>query len=202
MRTALNTLTATFRNRRGLLLYEVEDIIENFQAKMFSVHTDGLSPIHTSIIGELMKNTYESANREHGTCILPSLLHFFHWLLEGSGSDLRRKAIITNGFSSPTLFDDHRRLFREKFSIISDELARNIESAINRQLAFIEADLNTLRDQNVILESERNPDFRRQLATELEAVKQMMTGVYRAMDGIANVAQHTTSTPSSSSHAS
>jgi hypothetical protein len=76
VRAALSTLIATFRNRRRLLLYEVENIVDNFQTQMISVHTDGLSPIRTSIIGELMENTYKSANREYGTCILPSLPHF------------------------------------------------------------------------------------------------------------------------------
>ena len=198
MRATLNTLTATFRNRRRLLLYEVENIVDDFQTGMISVHTDGLSPVRTSIIGELMENTYQSANREYGTCILPSLPHFVRLPLGGSGSDRRRKAIITNGFSSPTLFNDHRRRFNDKFLIVSDKLVESIENAVSRQLAFIEADLNTLRDQNVVLESERNPDFRRQLATGLEAAKQMMTGVHQVMDDVANVAQQATPTPSSS----
>ena len=78
-RAALVTLTATFRKRRGLLLNELEDIVNNFETKMISVHTDGLSPIRTSIIGELMENTYKSANREYGMFILPILPHFVHW---------------------------------------------------------------------------------------------------------------------------
>jgi hypothetical protein len=68
---------------------------------------------------------------------------------------------------------------------------------MNRQLAFVEADLNTIRDQNVVLESERNPEFRRHLAAELEAVKDMMTGVSRAMEDVVNVARDTTPAPAS-----
>lgn len=86
--------------------------------------------------------------------------------------------------------------------IVSNELVESIENAVSRQLAFIEADLNTLRDQNVVLESERNPDFRRQLATGLEAAKQMMTGVHRVIDDVANVARQATPTPPPSSHTS
>ena len=62
----LNPLIATLRHRETLLLSSVETIIEDFQVKMSSVHTDALSPIRTSIVGQLMEGTYDEANREYG----------------------------------------------------------------------------------------------------------------------------------------
>ncbi|KAF2789491.1 hypothetical protein K505DRAFT_365563 [Melanomma pulvis-pyrius CBS 109.77] len=174
VRTALLTLTETFRHRTRLILYEVENIIEEFQAEMMSVRTDGLSPVRTSIVGQLMEDTYQTASRE---C--------------GGGSDRRRKTIITDGFSSPTLFQDHRRRFKEQFVRISYELEVKMKDAITQQLAFIDADLNTLRDEKVVLESERNPEFRVRLTVELEEVKEAMRGIHRAIDDVTNASRNT-----------
>jgi hypothetical protein len=46
-------------------------IIEDFQVKMSSVQTDALSPIRTSIVGQLMEGTYDKANREYGMSKFP-----------------------------------------------------------------------------------------------------------------------------------
>lgn len=61
-----NPLIATLRHREALLLGSVETIIDDFQVKMSRVQTDALSPIRTSIVGQLMEGTYDEANREYG----------------------------------------------------------------------------------------------------------------------------------------
>ncbi|KAF2710421.1 hypothetical protein K504DRAFT_405554 [Pleomassaria siparia CBS 279.74] len=166
-RAGIRTLIATFRHRRHLLSYDFENITDDFRAQISAVQTDALSPIRTSIIGTLMENKYKRANREYG-----------------SGSDRRRKDIITDGFSSPALFNDHRRRFKERFVHVSNELETKIRNAIAAQLAFVATDLNTMRDQNVVLESERNPEFRTQLAAELVLVEDDMGEIRRSIEGI------------------
>ncbi|KUL85849.1 hypothetical protein ZTR_07402 [Talaromyces verruculosus] len=167
----LNPLIATLRHRETLLLSSVETIIEDFQVKMSSVHTDALSPIRTSIVGQLMEGTYNEANKEYGT-----------------GSDRRRKKIISSGFKSLSLFVYHRRQFREKFLAISDTLQQKTKDAVTHQLAFIAADLDTLRNENVVLESERNPEFRTRLATEVTRAREDMETVKGAMNDLLNLA--------------
>jgi hypothetical protein len=46
-----------------------------------------------------------------------------------------------------------------------------VNEVISQQVGLAEADLQILRDENVVLESERNPQFRRQVRSELERVK-------------------------------
>lgn len=60
------TLTATLRHRRGLLLYGIEDVIEDFQAKISTLRTDAFSPIRTSVVGKFLQKTYEEAMGEYG----------------------------------------------------------------------------------------------------------------------------------------
>jgi ABC-type phosphate transport system auxiliary subunit len=106
----------------------------------------------------------------------------------GTGSDRRRKTIISSGFSSSSLFVDHCRFFREKFLAISDTLQQKTKDAVTHQLAFIAADLDTLRNENVVLESERNPEFRTHLATEVTRARQDMETVRDAMNDLLNFA--------------
>jgi hypothetical protein len=52
------------------------------------------------------------------------------------------------------------------------------------QLALITADLDTLRDANVIEESERNPEFRRRLAAEVEVLTREMERTRAVVDSV------------------
>lgn len=96
---------------------------------------------------------------------------------------MRRKDIMRNGFGSPTLFHKHRRCFRERFLAITEVLHKNIQAAIAKQLADIETDLNTIRDQNVVLESERNPELRRRLAEAVKIETGEIERIVRVIDG-------------------
>jgi hypothetical protein len=59
-------------------------------------------------------------------------------------------------------------MFRDSFREISINIEAAIKNVVIRRAALIEADLQLLRDENVVLESERNPVFRRKLAKEVE----------------------------------
>lgn len=88
-----------------------------------------------------------------------------------------------------SLFVDHRRQFREKFLAISDTLQQKTKDAVAHQLAFIAADLDTLRNENVVLESERNPEFRTSLATDVTRAREDMETVRGAMNDLSNLAR-------------
>ncbi|KAF1998022.1 hypothetical protein P154DRAFT_440141 [Amniculicola lignicola CBS 123094] len=168
-RHPLLTLIAAMRHRRDLLLHSLEDVGLDFQSKISALRTDAFSPIRTSIIGQIMEPAYNAARRDLGT-----------------GSWARRKTIITNGFSSHTLFSEHLQRLRNKLVAIARELQDKVNEVITQQLVFIEADLNTLRDENVVLESERNPELRRRLGAGVERGRQEMeqtqTSIQRVLD--------------------
>jgi hypothetical protein len=75
LQAVLNSLTSTLINRQNLLLYDIENILEDFEAEMFTIQTDSLSPIRTSIVGQIMAETYRKAKMEYGmfSCAILSL---------------------------------------------------------------------------------------------------------------------------------
>jgi FtsZ-binding cell division protein ZapB len=87
---------------------------------------------------------------------------------------MRRKSIIRNSFSDTQLFENHRRRFARKFSELSHDLEDKIQEAIATHLAVIQNDLDTLKNENVALESERHPEFRRQLEEAVRDMRQKM----------------------------
>lgn len=139
-----------------------------------------------------MEGTYNEASRESGISQTSPVFSNQHTSLLtnpiGGGSDRRRKATISTRFSSPNLFIDHRRQFRTKFFAISDTLQQEIKNAVTHQLAFITADLDTLRNENVVLESERNPEFRTRLATEVTRARQDMDILTGTLNDLLNTA--------------
>ncbi|RYP50632.1 hypothetical protein DL768_003914 [Monosporascus sp. mg162] len=166
-RSAMRTLAATLRHRKDLTLYGIEKAGESFHSELSSLRTDAFSSIRTAFIGKLMENTYHAANMEYG-----------------SGSDRRRKDLITGKFGSPSLFNDHRHDCKEKFRDIARGLQDKVNEIVNQQVGLIEADLQMLRDENVMLESERDPEFRRRVGAEVERVKGEVDRIGRVVEDV------------------
>ncbi|RYP01347.1 hypothetical protein DL765_010864 [Monosporascus sp. GIB2] len=166
-RSAMRTLAATLRHRKDLTLSGIEEASEIFHSKLSSLHADAFSSIRTAFIGKLMENTYHAANMEYG-----------------SGSDRRRKNLITGKFGSPSLFNDHRRDCKEKFRDIARGLQDKVNEVVNQQVGLIEADLRMLRDENVILESERDPEFRGRVGAEVESVRGEVDRIGRLVEDV------------------
>jgi hypothetical protein len=59
-----------------------------------------------------------------------------------------------------------------------------VKKIVREQIAFIEADLKILKDENVILDSERNPEFRIRVRTEVEWAKEEIDRISRRFRGI------------------
>lgn len=102
----------------------------------------------------------------------------------GTGSDRRRKNIITTGFSSTSLFENHRNRFRASFQVLADELEESLIWAIEEQVALIESDLEILRSDNVIEAHERNPQFRERLVGSVAGVQEEMGRIIARVDGV------------------
>ena len=107
-----------------------------------------------------------------------------HVLQTGNGSDKRRKAIIRTSFSDEILFEILRIEFRKQFSTLACDHERKLREAINANLALVQNDIDTLRNENVALESERNPEFRRRVENEVVRIRREMVSIHRIVSDI------------------
>ena len=55
---------------------------------------------------------------------------------------------------------------------------------VNQQVGLVEADLQMLRDENVALESERDPEFRRRVGGEVERVRGEVERIGRVVEDV------------------
>lgn len=166
-RSAMRTFAATLRHRKDLILYGIETAIESFHSELSSLHTDTFSSARTAFIGKIMEDSYHAANMEYGT-----------------GSDRRRKDLITGRVGSRSLFETHRRDCRKEFKRITRQLEDEANQVTNQQVALIEADLQMLRDENAVLESERDPEFRRRVMTEIERVTRAVNEILPIFENV------------------
>jgi hypothetical protein len=87
---------------------------------------------------------------------------------------MRRKAIIRSRLSDEDLFSTHRAQFEKKFRRVAEKMGRRVIKAVMKQSLLVEADLDTLRDEHQVLESERDLGLRRRVAEEVEGAKRQM----------------------------
>lgn len=102
--------------------------------------------------------------------------------MAGAGSDQRRKDIITRGYGSNMLFPAHQRLVKDAFQRISTDIESTISTAIAEHIDVVKADIDILRDQNAILESERNPQFRQALSREIQRARAELEQIVNTLD--------------------
>jgi hypothetical protein len=87
------------------------------------------------------------------------------------------------GFSSPALFEAHRRECRDKFRELTRELQEKTIEIVKEQGELVEADLQLLRDGNAISESERDVGFKRRVCEEIQSVKDEVARLGRVVGG-------------------
>jgi hypothetical protein len=115
--------------------------------------------------------------------LLPLPYLFLH-LYSGTGSDRRRKNLITGKFGSASLFTRHRHHCRESFGDIARLLQNNINEIVNQQVELVEADLNMVANENVMLESERDPEFRVRVGAAVESVLGELERIGRVFEDV------------------
>jgi hypothetical protein len=172
-RSAMRTFASNLVHRNHLTRYGVEKATETFESKLSSLRADALSSVRTAFIGQIMEATYHAANMEYGKSIFTTLLvDIYSYAPLGTGSDRRRKTLITGGFSSSTMFDRHRLTCREKFQVVARDMQNSLLKVVNEQVGQLEADLQILRDGNQITESERDVDFKKRVGMEVQSARQ------------------------------
>jgi FtsZ-binding cell division protein ZapB len=61
-----------------------------------------------------------------------------------------------------------------RYSELIRDLEFDTKAAIDTHLAFVWIDLDTLKDENIALESDRDPGFRERVENEVEEIEKEM----------------------------
>jgi hypothetical protein len=96
----------------------------------------------------------------------------------------RRKKLITDKFSSPSLFEEHRLQCRKKFRDMTEKLQEGLSRVVEEQVNYITADLDMLRGENAVLESEKNPRFRMRVKKGVERAKREADRIARVVEAV------------------
>ncbi|KAI1261517.1 hypothetical protein F5Y18DRAFT_440419 [Xylariaceae sp. FL1019] len=147
-------LKSTLMSHKRVLKTDIEAALETLKDNLYTLGADALSSHRSSLIGEAMKNAYESAQRE-----------------SGGGSDARRKALINSAVSRNDLFVILLRSFRRRLHTHADQLQESITEAIDEHLEDIHEMFDIVRSENVALESERDPEFRTRVDQAVQAAR-------------------------------
>jgi hypothetical protein len=184
-RSAMRTFASNLVHREHLTRYGVEKATETFESKLSSLRADALSSVRTAFIGQIMEATYHAANMEYGKSIFATLpgRHLLILFYLGTGSDRRRKTLISGAFSSSNLFDKHRITCREKFRIVARDMQDALLEVVNEQVEQLEADLQILRDGNQITESERDVGFKKRVGVEVQIAKREVGRLGKVVGG-------------------
>jgi hypothetical protein len=136
-------LSQALESRKQLLERDIENASAQFLQSLDTLRIDALSSIRSSYIGTEMEDAYLGAMSEFGT-----------------GSDRRRKAIINGAVGRNHLFKDILKRFRRAFEEQADTHQQIVRTVVESHLESIRHTLDMIRNENVVLESERDPEFR------------------------------------------
>ncbi|KAI1423392.1 hypothetical protein F5Y12DRAFT_757515 [Xylaria sp. FL1777] len=153
-------IVSTLSSQKRVLEADIETILDDLRGDMRTLRTDALSSIRTSFIGKAMENAYKNASCESGT-----------------GSDARRKAIINSAVRRHGLFSDLLKSFKRDFNEYVDNTEERIQGVVSSHFDAIQGTFDIVRSDNVALESEMDPGFRRRVQAQLAATKEEMKEV-------------------------
>ncbi|KAH8648902.1 hypothetical protein BGZ60DRAFT_422535 [Tricladium varicosporioides] len=157
-------LCRTMRVRQRLLITDIERAYGKFQAQLSNLRVQAFSGIETSFIRELMKESYDECNA-----------------MKGPYSHSMRSNVITNRLDDKIVFVSLQTKLKNQFTTLAGSLQSDIEDAARVHLLFITGTLDIVRNKNVALESERDPEFRRAVEKEWRVVKNMVHHLQNVM---------------------
>ncbi|KAI0865909.1 hypothetical protein F4860DRAFT_458178 [Xylaria cubensis] len=157
---AASVLSSTLLSQKRVLEADIEALLNDLQEDLRALRTDALSSIRTSFIGQAMESAYTNARLESGT-----------------GSDARRKAIINSAVRQNGLFPDLLKRFKKGFEGHVNNCQELIQDVLNSHYDAIWDTFQIIRNDNVALESEKDPEFRGRVRSTLEVMKEKMERV-------------------------
>ncbi|KAL3290649.1 tat pathway signal sequence [Colletotrichum asianum] len=143
--------------RTSQILSRMESLRETFQDDVRALEVDALTGIRTSIVGKAMEESYRRCNMEYGR-----------------GSDQRRKGIINGTVQSQDFFVNYMREFRRRWKTLADEFQKDLQDSIKDELGLMSTSFDMIRDENVAMESEENPELRQCLEIEIGRAKEQL----------------------------
>lgn len=136
-----------------------------------TLRTNVLSGVRSSFMGEAMERSYRSCMSEAGKQgSHPEQVFCIANITLGRGSDARRKAII-NGTLGFALFSLLMKKFQKTFDDLVDRLQCDIEGEIEKHLGHLGETLDIMRSNNVLEESEQDPEFRDRVEAQVTVAK-------------------------------
>ncbi|OHW99019.1 hypothetical protein CSPAE12_02220 [Colletotrichum incanum] len=161
---ASEVLTQALNCRSKVVFSETETFFDKFDTSLGTLRIDSLSGIRTSLIGRAMEDSYRACNMEYG-----------------SGSDLKRKNIISAAVQHHDLFPKYMRDCRARLEVSAEALQAGLREAIQAHLEVFGVTLDLIRDENVATESEENPELRICLQREIDAARQQLERMKKIM---------------------
>ncbi|KAI3335499.1 hypothetical protein F4824DRAFT_158970 [Ustulina deusta] len=154
-------IASTILSKKRVLEADIETILDDLQGDLRTLRTDALSGIRTSFIGKAMENAYGNARRE-----------------SGEGCHAKRKAIINSAVRRDNLFADILKSFKRGFNEYVENTQDRIRDAVSSHFDAIKGTFDIVRNDNVALECEKDPEFRSRVERRLAATKEEMEKVY------------------------
>jgi hypothetical protein len=153
-----------------------------------TLETDALSSHRTSFIGIAMEDAYNHARYENGNyhpsiSLNPIVLYVQPLKYrKGRGSHSRRIYHINSAITRNGLFTDLLRAFKAEFNKHTDDTQTGIGNLIDSQFEEIRGTLDIIRNDNAVLESERDPEFRRRVQEALETTRNEIQQICASID--------------------
>ncbi|KAI5461911.1 hypothetical protein BGZ63DRAFT_423233 [Mariannaea sp. PMI_226] len=142
-------------SQKEIMSSNIEQIYETFRTSFRILRTQALSGVQTSFIAAELNGAYKSCIRE-----------------SGRGSDARRKAFINGKLADKELFKNLMRSFRDRSHDLADVVQEGVYRARASYLRDANLTLDIILDDNVALESEQDPEFRRRVEEAVQNEKE------------------------------
>jgi hypothetical protein len=159
-----DTVEQVLMSRQQLVARDFEVLFEKYQKDLELLRVDALSSIQTSLVGMEMKEPYRKASTE---C--------------GSGSHARRQKIINSAVQRHSLFSDLMRQFWTKFGLSTVAFQDSLNLMAQLHMDAIRQSLDMVRNDNVILESEKDSEFLERVEC---GVREARSGIRRLVDSL------------------
>lgn len=78
------------------------------------------------------------------------------------------------GFGNDRLFPGIQTRLRDRFSQLALELETKMMEKVEELLGIVQRDVDTLRSENVALESESQPEFRQRVESDVRRIRVQM----------------------------
>lgn len=78
---------------------------------------------------------------------------------------------MNDALSQENLFENLMTKFRNRYKVLADTLQADMEIAVRTHLDVVRGTLDMIRSENIALESEQDPEFRRRVETAVETAQ-------------------------------